>query len=343
MTRPGARLRSLAARICDAATMERLIDPAIADLQSEHADALAHGRVWGARRVCFAGYLAFWKVAAIGISRASSRALLAPHESAFGRTVRFSVLATTALTLVFIWAPVWNSLPHPGHRLAIFLALVPQALSVALPMGVVFGVLGGLRGRIATPRDRQAIVGLAVASTLAMIVFVGWILPASNQVFREATFGGPLARGINELTIAELASGQLTRGRILVWGTLSRRVFEFHYRLALAFAPLVLGLFALGVAGARRRVSNVAGVGALALVSCFAYYTLLYYARTAYYARVDARNPYPAIVAAWEPNLAFLASALLLWMIRTRAPSAASPSRLDGGPRSEDRPVVPQA
>ena len=31
MTRPGARLRSWAARVVDSSTMERLIDPAIAD------------------------------------------------------------------------------------------------------------------------------------------------------------------------------------------------------------------------------------------------------------------------------------------------------------------------
>jgi hypothetical protein len=344
MTRPGTQLRALAARLLDPSTMERLIDPAIADLQSEHADALRLGRVWQARRVRLAGYVAFWKVAAIGLSRGSARALIAPHHGAIGRTIRFSGLATTALTLLFMGPPAWNSLSHPGHRLAIFLWLVPQALAVALPMGVVFGVLCGLRGRIATARERQAIVGLTIASSLAMIVFVGWILPVSNQVFREVTFGGPVARGTNELTIAELASGRLTEGRsLLLWGTLTRRVFEFHFRLALAFAPLVLGVFALGIAGVRRRVSNVVGVGALALVSCFAYYTLLYYARSTYYARLDTRDHALAIVAAWSPNLAFLASALPLWMIRRRGPSAAGPSRLDDGPRSGDRPVVPLA
>jgi hypothetical protein len=317
MTRPGTRLRSLAARVLDPSTMERLIDPAIADLQSEHADALAHGRVWQARRARLAGYLAFWKVASIGISRASSRALIAPHDGAVGRTIRFCGYATTAVTLFFM-LPAWNSLSHRGHRLTIFLALVPMALSVALPMGVVFGVLYGLRGRAATARVRHAIVGLAVVCSLAMIVFVGWILPVSNQLFREVMFGGPLAPGTNELTIVEL--WHEARNRVVMTVITGRYAFEFHLRLALAFAPLALGLFSLGMATAKRKASSILAVGAFALVSCFGYYTLMYYARSTYYARLDVRDHSLAIVAAWSPDLAFLAMALLLnrWPPATR-------------------------
>ena len=37
MTRPGDRLRALGALICDAHTMEHVVDPAVADLQNEGA------------------------------------------------------------------------------------------------------------------------------------------------------------------------------------------------------------------------------------------------------------------------------------------------------------------
>ena len=40
MSRPGDRLRALAARVCDAQTMERLIDPVVADLGGEPAEDL---------------------------------------------------------------------------------------------------------------------------------------------------------------------------------------------------------------------------------------------------------------------------------------------------------------
>ena len=60
---PGTRLRALAEHLFDRTTIERLIDPAIADLQCEHADAVRHGRLWRARRVRVAGVIAFCKVA----------------------------------------------------------------------------------------------------------------------------------------------------------------------------------------------------------------------------------------------------------------------------------------
>jgi hypothetical protein len=249
--------------------------------------------------------------------------------------VLFSFIATLVLSLVFMWPPAWNSLSHPAHLMSIGLWLLPQSMSVALPMGVVFGVLCGLRGRVATQRVQRAIVCLAILCSLAMIVNVGWILPASNQTFRELSAGRVIARGMNELTLGELASGP-TRGRFLP-GTITRRAFELHFRLALAFAPLVLGLFSLGVATARRKASGASLIGAIALASCFAYYTLLYFSR------FDVSEHVPAIVAAWSPNLVFLASALFLGKIRTHGPSAADPNHLDDGRRSEDRPVIPQA
>lgn len=306
MTRPGETLRSIAQRLCKPATMERLVDPVLADLQCEHAEAVAHRRVWHARWIRVAGYFVFWKVAAIGIGRASTGALITPLDGAISRSIRFSGLATTALTLVFMWPPVSNSLSHSGHRLAIFLALVPQAMSVALPMGVVLGVLCGLRGRVATSRVQLAIVLLAIVCSLAMFVNVGWILPASNQVFREIAAGRPVARGMNELTLAELAE---------------KDIFQFHFRLALAFAPLALGLFALGVAAATRRTSNALLIGVIALGSCFAYYVLLYWSR------LDIGGHFPAIVAAWSPNFVFLAVALLLLRVRQTNPGILCPAR----------------
>ena len=40
---PGVRLRVIASRLCGAQTMERVIDPLIADLQLEHAEAVTRG------------------------------------------------------------------------------------------------------------------------------------------------------------------------------------------------------------------------------------------------------------------------------------------------------------
>ena len=49
MTLPGVRLRAIASCLCYAQTMERVIDPLIADLQLEHAEANHEGHVWKGR------------------------------------------------------------------------------------------------------------------------------------------------------------------------------------------------------------------------------------------------------------------------------------------------------
>jgi predicted permease len=59
MTPPGTRLRALAARLCAATTMERLIDPAIADLQAEYEEASRTGPGWRRRWIWMRGHIAF--------------------------------------------------------------------------------------------------------------------------------------------------------------------------------------------------------------------------------------------------------------------------------------------
>ena len=66
---PGERLRALASRLCSDIAMERLIDPVLADLQREDADAAGRGQVWHRRGLRIAGTLAFWKV--IGLHAAT--------------------------------------------------------------------------------------------------------------------------------------------------------------------------------------------------------------------------------------------------------------------------------
>lgn len=317
MRRPGDRLRSFARRFCEPQTMERLIDPVIADLQCEHSDAVRRGQAWRARLALLNGYLAFWKVVAIGIGAASTRALTARHDGAVGRIVRFSGLATAMIVGIMVWPPLrLMSYPASGKTALLIVYLLPQALALALPMGLVFGVMCGLRGRVPTRRSQRAITLLMLATCLAALVIDGWIVPAGNQAFRELSFGGRIVRGVNELTLGEL--WQSARERFVIPTITNRRVFEFHFRLAAAFAPLALGLFSLAVATARRRASRIPAIGALAVVSCFAYYTLLYFARFS-----EIITP---MVAAWGPNLVFLAVALLLRRMRPTNPDTLCPA-----------------
>src|SRR5882757_7530451 len=63
--RPGDRLRAFAARVFDAQTMERLVDPVVADLQTEHGAATSAGRIWKSHWIRLAGLVAFLKVIAV--------------------------------------------------------------------------------------------------------------------------------------------------------------------------------------------------------------------------------------------------------------------------------------
>jgi lipopolysaccharide export LptBFGC system permease protein LptF len=335
MTRPGTRLRALAVHLFDASTIERLIDPAIADLQHEHESAVRSGHHWRARAIRIAGSLAFWKVVAVRIASASARqpAWATADGGAIGRTVRFAGIATTLFTALFVWVPLRQALAmlRLGNdslvRLTVY--LVPQALAVAVPMGTVFGMLaGGVRTR----GGRRVSVLLMFGASLTMLIFAGWLMPEANQAFRETMFAlingfdGRLTRGVNELTLADLRS---------------KDPYQFHFRLALAAAPIVLGIFSLGLATAlRRTLAWVAGL--MAVTIGFSYYVLLYNARDLSLGTAWFAHGYrlPAALAAWLPNLVFAAAALLLHL-RTRAPSAADPSRPDDVRRSAGRPAVP--
>src|SRR6185295_10425114 len=97
--------RSLAAHICAPATMERLIDPVIADLQIEHSEALARGQVWRSRWIRVAGYTAFWKVAMVAAATASTRAMrawAAADEYAVGRAIGFSLAAMIVIVVLLV-------------------------------------------------------------------------------------------------------------------------------------------------------------------------------------------------------------------------------------------------
>ena len=331
MTRPGDRLRSLALRLFSTSVMERLIDPAIADLQCEYAEAMRRGRIWRSRWIRFAGYLAFWKVAAVEMASiaATQPAWALADGGAVGRTIRFSGIATTVTVALLVWMPLRNLsrqviFGDPSLlRLSLLpLYLIPQALAVALPMGLVFGVLYGLRGRAVTVRSRTTIIALAVGVSLATLAVTGGLLPEANQAFRETVAGRPVARGLNELSLRELASGN---------------PYQFHMRLALAVAPLTLGLFSLGLAAAIRASRRTWIATLISVAICFVYYVILYHG-----GRLAFDNRVPGFAGAWAANLVFAASALLLHL-RTRGRSAARPSHPGDGPRSEGRPVIPPA
>jgi lipopolysaccharide export LptBFGC system permease protein LptF len=256
--------------------------------------------------------------------------------------LRFAGIATGLMTAVLTvtYSSSIRARTHPAIAL-VMVYLLPQVLTVALPFGLFVGVLSGLRATRVTTRVKRSMALMMLVCSLVTLLIAGWLLPASNQAFRELMFGGPIARGTNELTLGELR--QLADDRIVIPLIASRRAFDFHFRIALAFAPLALGLFATGVSAVRQRAARRMSVAVLALAGWFAYNMLASNSPSLmYHAPFEVSERVPPIIAAWSANLVFLSAALLLHL-RTRGRSATDPSRPDDGRRSADQPAIPPA
>jgi hypothetical protein len=286
MTRPGARLRSIAARFFDPSTMERLIDPVIADLQCEHADAMRRGHIWRARWIRVAGCIAFWKVAGL---------------AAFGgdkpgaRAIGVALSAALPLTALAICVALWNTratIDSRGTQVWLVLYLVPQALAISVPVCLGLGLFMWIRGEGADASSRRTVLWLMRGALVLAVANVGWITPAANNAYRDV-----IARkaGANELTFIELGH-RVYEGSPRDAGDPLPVTFWFNARLALAVAPVLLSVLALTGATAKRRGPSAAIV-AVTLAVFAGCYVLFPADEIAVLTRW-----LPAAAIAWLPN-----------------------------------------
>jgi Lipopolysaccharide export system permease LptF/LptG len=244
MIRPGDRLRAMAARIFDQRTMARVVDPLVADLQLEYAEAIRHGLVWRSRWTLAAGYFVFLKTIAVCGAEGAIRSLggwTIDDRSAMSRTLGFSVTAIAAATVMLAIPPLFKARFVPlDPKLLVY--LIPQALVLAVPIGATLGILLGLRGHIVSRRSTGAVLACASLCSLVCLAMLAWILP--------------LARSSSDTEL---------------W-------YAYHMRWALSCATLVLALFALSVT---RRIVARWTVALAAFGACFSYYWLLWIGRAA--------------------------------------------------------------
>jgi hypothetical protein len=300
--RPGAFLRAIASHLCRASAMERLIDPVIADLESEHAEMLRRGHVWRSRWVRLAGSFAFWKVIGLySIERTMPLAQewAAADDHALGRTFRFSASWMVFAVGCLVWVPIQHHLRRVsvGDAAWMTLYLIPQAITVAIPFALAIGTLCGLRGRSVSIHTQRSLVVFAALLSVVMFIVLGWILPDANQAFRVLIahrmmlpalgVNGQVPRGMNELTLGQLAAGHH-------W-------FQFHGRCALSVATLVLALFACTIS---RRMHGSWKSIAAGVVAVGAYVWLL----------MTLRGSGASTLDAWTPNL--ILALLTVFMVR---------------------------
>ena len=237
------RLRALAARVCSDKTMERLIDPAIADLQAEYATATDMKRRWLA---LLAGYGAVAKVAAwCAMSGVTGMPKNWTHEDHSGlvRVLWRSAAAILCLTLLILLPELsrtremLETFSSDASPFSLVTYLLPMTLPLTLPIGLAFGAALGAHGRTPSRRLIGAIMLVALATAAGSLATMAWVIPAANQSYRVAIVRQPLVKGDRELSFGELKSALATadvrRSRQLS--------FEFHKRVSIAGAPVRTG------------------------------------------------------------------------------------------------------
>ena len=324
MTRPGTRLRAIAARLCDAQTMERYVDPAVADLQTEYEDAVTRGQRRESARICVVGYIAVLQVMSIqGGLRAvdTLRELTDDDRRTLLRTVLASTVVTIFSTLTLIAPFMREFASHP--RFADFAVyLIPQALPLSIPVGLMLGILWALGRKSASRIALVLVLVLALGGSLVSFVTLAWVMPNSNQAFRTAVAGFPVAKGANELTIGELRQ-RIQTATTLSPASLSRPnlALNYHRRWALGTAPFALAVF--GVIFTRAGKFGRMMPFVLGPIVIFGYYFILYSAR-----ELGLDHAISPFAAAWAPNAVLLmVSAAVLSFTSQRRKRMAQGSR----------------
>jgi hypothetical protein len=289
--------------------MDRLIDPLIADLQVEYAEMRRRGASWKARWVRLVSLLAFVKVVVLaGVVDAWHAFEANPARPALRTAIAFSV-ATLVSTIYFVYAQqsVVNLLNPLASRTWLTIYVIPSVLPVTVAIGLTFAIVCGLGAARPTGRSTAAALGGAAICSILMLASMIWIVPHSNQAYRELVYGGPLPRGDHELTYSEL------RRRIEWYQPIGLRPDEvrrlevtYYQRGAFAAAPVMLAMLALVAVPRPRRNTALRGV-LTATAICLAYYVLLIAAEEA-----SIWTVWPVALIVWSPNIAcaLLAGAL---------------------------------
>ncbi len=299
---PGRTLHRLAAVICSADSLERIVEPAISDLQNEHG---RHGTSGIATRV--------WALVA-GYAAVLTVIIICAFDTRIESSDRRDLQRTLIWTAGFVGGVVaLLALPAVQSRSdsVTLRGLLPQALPLAIPIGLTFGIALGLPGRSISRASARVVVLGALAASLVSFSMISWIAPATNQATRDETAwiaGDRLVpKGPAELTLVDLnremktaaVQGNPRVARYFTW--------TFHMRLALSAASIVLAVLFLVTFSTGSIVRGV-----FAFLVCFEYWVLLYMGE---FLGVY-EQAIPALAAAWLPNIVFASAAALIAALR---------------------------
>jgi hypothetical protein len=294
--------------------MTRIVDPLIADLQREHAEATRNGRVWKSRWIQFAASIAFFKVIVICAwieMTAAGRWTLDDRKSLTRAAVISAViaLAITALLVSRSSEDYPKILLHPSPKR--FLYLVPFPFVVGIVLGGTLGIVFGLGGRALSRRLIGTAIGVALICSAIVLIDVGWVAPAAHIAYRMTLGDTNPAPDLGEQSLVGLSRLIEPFSRDPAYAHFGLPValrFDYHRRVALSLSPLMFTLFALTMAGCFRR-RWVLGIGACA--------TFVVYGWLVINVRPWDFN-WPVFAAAWLPNATVATLTAAFGILRTR-------------------------
>jgi hypothetical protein len=286
---PSRSLHRLAARLCTPMAVERIVEPAIADLQKEYANA-ATGRTNVRRaQMLLAGYAAVLEVI-----------VMCALDTPILRTLLWAAAMTAgaaSLLLILTLAVVPGISPYYVSLLAALL------LPIAIPAGITLGIVVALSGKVVSRRTGKGMIATAVIA--AAISFSMTLLspPVASQSFRQSVSNALGGRGVvkaaNDLSAFAIQQQPAFApgGDLKAWPL--RRAWTKHLVLSVPFATPVLVVFALAVV---RRGAP----GTVVIAGCAVYCLLVLVGEPL------VHQGLPPFAAAWLANASTVVAAVIL-------------------------------
>ncbi len=185
----------------DAATVHRVFEPLIADVQRECSEAPSSRRYWTLMR----GMTAFaTTIAVLG----PGRLLLTPIPGTTLRIVARRMATFRAVACCLLAIPLWLSLSAtPFERRMLLLSyMLPLLFGFAFSLVSAFIIDSVRLGPRVSHSERLAAAQLASAAAIFVFIFSGWVTPQFREMVRIETVGSlpDSARGVHELSTLEL-------------------------------------------------------------------------------------------------------------------------------------------
>ena len=255
----GARLRDFAERTFDRATIDRVILPALADLQ--HECATATGSAWSQRLTRWRAYWSVWKAIGVCLLHDTVRD---SHGTQRRLGVRMLVFLPVLVALLLIPTCGWLISFGATHGVAsAFTAgflLAPATFLLALPAAFLFAV-SLHRSTPEQPSPVPAVITGSIYCTAIVLLLLMVVVPWTNQAYRSFVFETfqrdtpdetrplHLSKGLAEMTWREL-NDQIAHPPSVRQGAVARA--HRNERLAFVGVVPVLGLLGLALSNVWR-------------------------------------------------------------------------------------------